>query len=98
MRWQLSLVSILVALLATTLLAIAVIVAINYYYGADQRQRLMDIAGGTAQRVGESYAQRGSLLKAVNNKLPNTATQKAQNPDYLTIDLSTNRSPRLIYP
>jgi signal transduction histidine kinase len=97
-RWRLALVSILVALLATTLLAIAVIVAINYYYGADQRQRLTDIAGGTAQRVGESYAQSGSLMKAVNDILPNTATQNAQNQDYLSIILSANRSPRLIYP
>src|SRR5258708_10612853 len=77
-RWQLALVSILVALLATTLLAIAVIVAINYYYGADQRQRLMDIAGVTAQRVGDSYAQSGSLAKSVNEILPTTANDNDQ--------------------
>lgn len=97
-RWRLAVVSILVALLATTLLAIAVIVAINYYYGVDQRQRLTNISDGTAQRVGVSYAQSGSLIKAVNSILPNTATQNAQNQDYLSIILSANRSPHLIYP
>ncbi len=37
-RWRLALGSMLVALIATALLTLAVIIAINYYYGADERK------------------------------------------------------------
>jgi signal transduction histidine kinase len=96
-RWRMALVSMLVALLATTLLAVAVIVAVNYYYGVDLRQRLTNIADATAQRVGASYAQSGSLIKAVNSVLPNTPAQSAQNQDNLLIILTANHT-HLIYP
>ena len=78
-RWRLALGSMLVALIATALLTLAVIIAINYYYGADERQRLIDIANNTAQRLGVSYSQNGNLVKAVNNVLPNTPQQNAEN-------------------
>jgi signal transduction histidine kinase len=97
-RWRFALVSILVALLATTLLAITVIVAVNYYYGVDLRQRLTNIADATAQRVGVSYAQSGTLLKAVNSVLPNTQAQSAPNQDNLLIILSVHRPPAVVYP
>ncbi len=54
-RWRLALGSMLVALLATALLASAVIVAINYYYTVDQRERLSTIGSNTAQRIGTEY-------------------------------------------
>ena len=97
-RWRFALVSMLIALLATVLLALSVIVAINYYYGVDLRQRLTNIADNTAQRIGVSYAQNGNLITAVNSVLPSTPSQNAQNQDNLLLVLNMNRPPRLIYP
>ncbi len=74
-RWRLAIGSILVSLLATTLLAIGVIIAVNYYYGVDQRQQLTQIASITAQRIGISYDESGSIAKATNSVLPNTPAQ-----------------------
>ncbi len=98
-RWRLALGSMLVALLATALLAVIVIAAINYYYGVDLRQRLTNIADNTAQRIGVSYAQSGSLTASVNSVLPNTPSHNFQNSDYLLLIFNMNRpGPRLIYP
>ena len=98
-RWRFALVSIMIALLATALLAVIMLVAINYYYGVDLRQRLTAIADTTAQRIGVNYAQYGSLPKAINTVLPNTPSQNSQNSDYLLIILNTTtRPPQLIYP
>jgi signal transduction histidine kinase len=97
-RWRLALVSILVALLATTLLAITVIVAIDYYYGVDVRHRLTSIANETSQRIGESYAQSGDLAKAVSTVLPSTPDRISQNQDYLLLVLNAARRPLLLYP
>ncbi|HVB72326.1 MAG TPA: ATP-binding protein [Ktedonobacteraceae bacterium] len=95
-RWRLALGSILVSLLATTLLAITVLVAVNYYYGVDLRQRLVTFAGDTAQRLGVSYTQNGTLAKAVTNVLPQTPTQSAQDQEFLLLVFNTNR--QLLYP
>jgi len=89
----------MIALLSTALLAVIMLIAINYYYGIDLRQRLTAIADTSAQRIGESYAQDGSLPKAVNTVLPNTPSQNTQNSDYLLIIFNTtSRPPQLIYP
>lgn len=103
-RWRLALGSMLVALLATALLASIMIAAINYYYGIDLRQRLTNIADNTAQRIGVSYAQSGSLAAAVNNVLPSTPSQSTQNQEFLTLIFSfnsfnnLNHRPFLVYP
>jgi signal transduction histidine kinase len=97
-RWRFALVSMLLVLLATALLAVSMIVAINYYYGVDVSQRLIDIADYTAERIGVSYAQNGSLTVAVHNVLPATPSQNAQNQDYLLLVINMNRPFRLIYP
>jgi len=97
-RWRLALGSILASLLATTLLAISVIVAINYYYGVDQRQRLITLASDTAQRLGVSYVQNGTLAAAVANVLPNTPEQSTQNQEYLLLVLNNSRPLKLLYP
>ena len=98
-RWRFALVSILIALLATALLAVIMLVAINYYYGIDLRQRVTAIANTTAQRIGVSYAQNGSLPNAVTTVLPNTPSQNTQNSDYLLLVFNTTtRPPQLIYP
>ena len=70
----------MIALLATALLAVIMLIAINYYYGVDLRQRLTTIADNTAQRIGVSYAQNGSLAIAVNHVLPNTPSQNSPAP------------------
>src|SRR5215467_16128965 len=80
-RWRFALVSMLLVLLATALLAVSMIAAINYYYGVDLGQRLTNIADNTAQRIGVSYAQNGTLVVAVNSVLPATPSQNAQNQD-----------------
>jgi signal transduction histidine kinase len=73
--------------------------AINYYYGVDLRQRLTNIADNTAQRIGVTYSQSGSLAAAVNSVFPSTPSQNTQNQDYLLLILNMNRTtPRLIYP
>jgi signal transduction histidine kinase len=97
-RWRFALISMSIALLATVLMAVSVIAAINYYYGVDLSQRLTNIADNTAQRIGVSYAQNGSLTTAVNSVLPSTPSQNAQNSDFLLLILNMNRPPRLIYP
>jgi signal transduction histidine kinase len=99
-RWRLALGSMLVALLATALLAMIMTAAINYYYGVDLRQRLTNIADNTAQRIGVTYSQSGSLAAAVNTVLPSTPSQNTQNQDYLLLilNMNSNRPPRLIYP
>ena len=96
-RWRFALISMSIALLATVLMAVSVIAAINYYYGVDLSQRLTNIADNTAQRIGVSYAQNGSLTTAVNSVLPSTPSQNAQNSDFLLLILNI-RPPRLIYP
>jgi signal transduction histidine kinase len=97
-RWRLALGSILVSLLATTLLAIGVIVAINYYYGADQRQQLMQLDSITAQRIGVSYDESGNIASAVANVLPDTPAENNQNPDTLLLVLNAKRPLTLLYP
>lgn len=98
-RWRFALVSIMIALLATALLAVIMLLAINYYYGIDLRQRLTVVADTTAQRIGVSYAENGSLQRAVTTVLPNTPAQNSQNSDYLQIIFNTTtRPPQLIYP
>lgn len=97
-RWRLALGSILIALVATALLASAVLFAINYYYGADLRQRLTSIANDTAQRIGVSYTQTGTLAGAVSNVLPSIPAHSAQSQEYLLLILNMNRTPQLVYP
>src|SRR5260370_38244145 len=82
-RWRLALGSMLVALLATALLASAVIVAINYYYTVDLRERLSTIGSNTAQRMGMSYALSERPSRAVSEALPATTGASVQNQAYL---------------
>ena len=54
-RWRLALGSMLVALLATGLLALAAILAINYYYNVDAKTQLTSLTTHDAQILGENY-------------------------------------------
>ena len=56
-RWRLALGSMLVALLATTILASATIFAIAYYYTGDQSTTLNAVAESNAQRIGQIYSK-----------------------------------------
>ena len=85
-RWRLALGSMLVALLATVLLTLSVILAIVYYYGVDQRQRLTSLAADKAQSIGESYTQsNNNLYQAATNTLPHGLIQSFQGEQYLLI-------------
>ncbi|MGH2481569.1 MAG: hypothetical protein ACRDHW_18095, partial [Ktedonobacteraceae bacterium] len=95
-RWRLALGSILVSLLATTLLAITVIIAVNYYYGVDVRQRLTTFATNTAERLGASYAQNGTLPKAITSVLPEISAQAMPDQEFLLLIFNHNR--QLLYP
>ena len=97
-RWRMAFWSMLVSLLATTLLAIGVIVAVNYYYGVDQTQRLTQVASITAQRIGVSYIENGTVAKAVASVLPNTPAENSQNPDTLLLVFNAHRPLTLLYP
>src|SRR6266702_620779 len=96
-RWRLALGSMLVALLATVLLTLSVILAIIYYYGVDQRQRLTSLAADKAESIGESYTQSNdNLYQAANNTLPHGLVQSFQGEQYLLIVL--NHRNQTIYP
>ncbi len=66
-RWRLAVGSIVVALLATVLLAFAAIVAIIHYYSIAESTRLANFASESAQRIGLNY-------KSSNNNLADAAT------------------------
>ena len=97
-RWRFALVSMLLVLLATALLAVSMIAAIDYYYGVDVSQRLTYIAENTAELIGVNYEQSGSLTTAVDNVLPTNPSQNAQNQDYLLLVINLTRPVRLVYP
>ncbi len=68
-RWRLALGSMLVVLLATTILAFSTIVAIIYYYNTDQITSLHSFAADDAQSIGEQY-QSVKLTPTVLNPHP----------------------------
>ncbi len=55
-RWRLALGSMLIVLLATTILASSAIFAIAYYYNTEQTNHVSALAADDAQRTGELYA------------------------------------------
>ncbi len=63
-RWRLAVGSIVVALLATVLLAFAAIVAIIHYYSIDQSTRLTNFASRSALRIGLKYGSSNNNLAA----------------------------------
>ncbi len=97
-RWRLALGSILLSLLATALLALSVILAMVYYYGVDQTNRLNNFAAGNAQRVGEAYVNDRSLFKASALVFPNYLEQNYQGEQYLMVVLNHNRPAQIVYP
>ncbi len=96
-RWRLAIGSMLVALLATTLLALTSIVAIVYYYSTDQRDRLSNIAADRAERIGANFYAGQKLNSAVNSVLPPARIlQSSQDGQYLLMVI--NRVNGVVYP
>ena len=71
-RWRLALGSVTVVILATAIMALSSILAIEHYYSNEQQQNLTENASLNAQRIGTHYIQNQSptdqnLIKAVAN-------------------------------
>ncbi|GAC1635848.1 MAG: hypothetical protein NVS4B11_38220 [Ktedonobacteraceae bacterium] len=88
-RWRLALGSMLVALLATTFLALAAIVAISYYYGNDQQARLQTLASDSAQTIGEKYGPHYGLGRSARDTFLRRGTsgiiRTGQGEEYLVV-------------
>ena len=97
-RWRLALGSMLVALLATALLAGIILLIINISYGGNQRQELMSLAANTAYTVGKDYTHSNNLYLAAQETVPGLTTQSATGEQYLQLIYSSRPSANLVYP
>ncbi len=97
-RWRLALGSMLVALLATFLLASIILFIINISYGGDQRQQLTNLANGTAYRIGKNFTRTNNLYLASQEAVPGLATQNTTGEEYLQLVFDAARPAKLIYP
>lgn len=95
-RWRLAIGSMLVALLATVLLALAVILAIIYYYSIDENNRLATFAADSAQRIGARFVDTKNLVRASAEVFPNELEQSYQGEQYLVVVVNHRNAP--IYP
>ena len=96
-RWRLALGSMLVAFLATALLALVVILTVISNYGVDQRAQLLNIGANRVQRIGQAYPQNSNnLYQSAKTVLPVTFNGNTQGESYLTIIF--NRRGQIVYP
>lgn len=102
-RWRLALGSLLISLVATSLLALAALAAIIRFYDIDQQGRLNSAAVSTAQMISERYPQNHNnlyLAAKSASSLPHlsatTALIRAQDDDYLIFVL--NHENRAVFP
>ncbi len=105
-RWRLALGSMLIVLLATTILAVSAIFAIAYYYNTEQAQNIHSSTYDEAQRMGEQYAltRPGRLAPALSSTIKanhqsivnNTFLHIRQGEEYQFLVL--NARGRLVYP
>jgi len=96
-RWRLALGSMLVALLAVTLLALAAVFSVTYYYSVEQRASLDSLAAESAQQIGENYPASKDLSQAAALSFSALArSQSNQNQGYAAIVL--NRFYDRVYP
>jgi signal transduction histidine kinase len=84
-RWRLALGSMLVALLATALLALIVLLSVLYFYGLDQTQQLTTLASASARRIGLEMAQYNQTLDVAAGAVLTPLVREAQGQDELTI-------------
>lgn len=97
-RWRLALGSMLVALLATALLAIILTITITISYSNDQRQHLISLADGTASRIGKNFVHTDDLFIAAQETVPGLTTKSEVGEDYLQLVYTPDFPSRLIYP
>lgn len=106
-RWRLALGSVLVTLLAVTLFALTMLSIVAYYYGVDQKNRMIGLAADKAWSIGQEYAQLQPDLggaTALNRAtaamlpsgLPAVIAQGAPGQEYLAVVL--DKQYRMVYP
>lgn len=95
-RWRLAIGSMLVALFATTLLALIVIFSTTYYYGVYQRNQLVSVITESAQHIGESYGHTFMLARAAQSTFFNTLVQNIGGEDYVVVIFNRRNQP--VYP
>ncbi|GER84975.1 hypothetical protein KTAU_36110 [Thermogemmatispora aurantia] len=84
-RWRLALGSMLVALLATALLALIILLSVAYFYGLDQRQQLTDLASGSARRIGSDMLAHQRTLAGASSDVLAPIVRGSQGQDSLVI-------------
>src|SRR5580700_6622230 len=78
-RWRMALGSMCVTFFSTLILAVAVILAITYYYSRDQSNLLASFAADGSQRIGAKFIQDNFILaKAAADTYPNALEQNFQ--------------------
>ncbi len=82
-RWRLALGSILISLLATTLLSLAILLAVNHYYSVDQRTRLQALSVQTSQQIGSHVTNTTRVADAATSTLRTEDGNNQSN--YLTL-------------
>jgi signal transduction histidine kinase len=101
-RWRLALGSMLVALAATGLLALSAMLAISYFYGADQQTQLTNFAADSAHHLGEQYTMSNErLVRAAIDAFSKRVTPAGtlntpQGQEYLLLVL--NNKNQFVYP
>src|SRR5437660_1966550 len=94
-RWRLALGFMLVALLATALLALVVTLTIDYYYGVDQSMQLTSFAFANAQSIGVRYTRNANLATASANTL-DAFVKNSQGENYIMVVFNHANQP--VYP
>ncbi len=97
-RWRLALGSMLVALLATALLAVILTITITYSYSNDQSQRLTMLANDTAARVGRNFVHTDNLFLAAQETVPGISTHNTTDEEFFQLVYNTDMPSKLIYP
>lgn len=97
-RWRLALGSMLVALVATTLLAGIILIIITISYGGNQGQELRILADDSAYRIGRNYSSAPGLLVASEEAISGLSSQNSTGEQYLQLVYSATRPSKLIYP
>ncbi|HEU5227353.1 MAG TPA: HAMP domain-containing sensor histidine kinase [Ktedonobacteraceae bacterium] len=95
-RWRMALGSVLLSLIATTLLALTAIFAIAYYYGVDQKSRLESQAIDKAQNIGMDFVQTRNLARSASTLIAGASGKETLDPQHMLIVL--DRRGRLVFP
>jgi signal transduction histidine kinase len=96
-RWRLALGSMLVALLATGLLATIILFTIYIKYGGDEQARMQSIAHSTTQRIGRNYVTTHNLVNAAEETVPVYTAQDA-NTEYIQLVYNLANPAKIVFP